>query len=229
MESILEGIGQHRPDILAIQEYRDNSEEKHQIIDRLHHQGLTSFYTPPTESSSENKPAIAARWPFEVVEYFPNKPQERRHCIRIEFAPPDAEISLNLINLHLPHKKEQVPIFDYLLELDRQLLDTPSLLIGDINCGIPFEDSQTKTFENNHKFRQLLDSGWIDAWRVRNPKAREFTWISSRKQNGYRYDNALVSPTLNETIKEIAYDHRLREIKASDHSAMYLDVRFKEN
>jgi len=99
-----------------------------------------------------------------------------------------------------------------------------SLIIGDINCGIPFEDSQTKSFYATHLFQEMLRKGWIDAWRSRNPDAREYTWISNGKKNGYRYDHALVSEPLNDRISSIAYDHDVREDGRSDHSLIVIDI-----
>ena len=73
-------------------------------------------------------------------------------------------------------------------------------------------------------FQQLLLDGWHDAWRERHPEAREFTWISTRKSNGFRYDHALASKVLNEKILNVQYDHLAREDKASDHSLMIVDI-----
>jgi len=42
-------------------------------------------------------------------------------------------------------------------------------------------------------------------WRSRNPDAREFTWISAKRRNGFRYDHALATPALDKRISE----HRL--------------------
>ena len=83
---------------------------------------------------------------------------------------------------------------------------------------------RTKTFYATHLFQQLLTDGWHDSWRHRNPDAREFTWISSRKSNGFRYDHALVSEALNKLVLDVKYDHVAREEKASDHSLMIVDI-----
>ena len=65
-------------------------------------------------------------------------------------------------------------------------LNENNLIIGDLNIGIPFEDSETKSFEYTQLFQQLLRDGWIDAWRSRNKDKREFTWISTKQKNGFR-------------------------------------------
>jgi exodeoxyribonuclease-3 len=97
-------------------------------------------------------------------------------------------------------------------------------LIGDFNCGIPFADSDTRTFACTHLFQALLQQGWVDAWRVRHGKAREFSWISARSGHGFRYDHALVSAPLNPQVKEVRYLHHLREEGLSDHSALVVEL-----
>lgn len=226
LDSIIKAVEKHHPDIFAIQEYRANSEDKANFTDRLHHIGLTSFFAPASSTTAINIPAIASRWPFEIEDIFPGKSSGLKpHCIRARFEKPDAPMNLTVTSLHLPNKAGQPQVFDYLCDQYERICWDPAILIGDFNCGIPFEDSETKSFDHTIKFQHLKRQGWIDAWRERNPDGREFTWISSKKQNGYRYDNALVNEELNGQIKTIAYDHSVREEKFSDHSAMYIDFK----
>ena len=131
-------------------------------------------------------------------------------------------ISLNVLAAHLPHKQAQIPYFSAMLDLPADWLTGYSMIIGDLNCGIPFEDSQTKTFYATHLFQQLLHNGWCDAWRVRHPDIQEFTWLSTRKGNGFRYDHALVSSLTDESISLVRYDHSVRLQKISDHSSLHL-------
>lgn len=88
----------------------------------------------------------------------------------------------------------------------------------------PFEDSETKSFYATHLFQQLLRDGWIDAWRSRNAKAREFTWISTKQQNGFRYDHALVSLGFDSKISYIEYQHDVRLSGTSDHSMLLIEI-----
>lgn len=122
----------------------------------------------------------------------------------------------------MPHKRKQIPYFYALLD-EKQLLPGNALIIGDLNCGIPFEDSDTKTFDNTHLFQALLQQGWIDSWRSRHTDAREFTWIS-HKGNGYRYDHCLSSTDFDKRIVSVQYDHEVRESGLSDHSALIVGV-----
>jgi exonuclease III len=132
--------------------------------------------------------------------------------------------SLRVVVVHFPQKEAQVPLFEALLALPEPWRRGPSLLMGDFNCGIPFADSDTRTFACTHLFQALLQQGWVDAWRARNGKAREFTWISPRTGHGFRYDHALLSAPLYSLVTEVLYLHHLREGGLSDHSGLLLEL-----
>ena len=219
-EQILSTIEQHDPDIVTLQEFR-HGQSKSVLLDGLKSLGLDTVYAPDTSSARENSLVIATSLPMQAKSYPDNTVPARAIEATIEVSP---MIDINLIAVHFPQKKAQIPLFNALLELPQSWRDGHSLLVGDFNCGIPLVDSETKTFYATHMFQQLLSDGWYDAWRERHPQAREFTWVSTRKANGFRYDHALASRTLNEMIVDVRYDHEAREQKASDHSLMLLDL-----
>lgn len=208
MDAILTAIAGHKPDILTLQEVRRGAHED-ALVGGLQQQGFSQIHIPETRDAKENTILIAAREPFEVGG-FPDEGSPT-HILRAEF---DGFV---VYPLHFPQKKAQVPLFHALLDLP---VNDNALMIGDLNCGIPFEDSDTKTFANTHLFQQLLVQGWSDVWRTRNPGAREFTWISTKRQNGFRYDHALATPAFDKRISNVQYDHEPRLAKASDHSIM---------
>lgn len=219
-EQILAVIKEHDPDIITLQEFRHGS-SKSILIDGLQSLGLDTLFAPETSSARENSLMIATRLPMQA-ELFPDSSIPAKAIkATIEVS---ATVDLNLIAVHFPQKKEQIPLFNALHDLPPSWLDECSLLVGDFNCGIPFVDSETKTFYATQMFQQLLLNGWRDAWRDRNPDAREFTWVSTRKSNGFRYDHALVSEALDQSLLDVRYDHNVREQKVSDHSLLLLDV-----
>ena len=134
------------------------------------------------------------------------------------------DASLRLVAVRFPQKEAQVRLFEALLALPAPWRLGEAVLMGDFNCGIPFADSDTRTFACTHLFQALLRQGWVDAWRERNGTAREFTWRSPRTGNGFRYDHALVSPALNRQVKEVRYLHHLREGGLSDHSGLLVEL-----
>jgi len=220
-EQILSAIKSHDPNIVTLQEFRHGS-SKQVLIDGLKSLGLDTVFAPATASARENSLMIATRLPMQS-EPFPDNGGIPVKAIKASIEV-SATVNLNLISVHFPQKKAQIPLFNSLLDLPSAWLDECSLLIGDFNCGIPLVDSETKTFYATQMFQQLLSNGWRDAWRQRNPDAREFTWVSTRKSNGFRYDHALASDALDRLILDVSYDHTVRETKASDHSLMLLDI-----
>ena len=219
-EQILDTIEQHDPDIVSLQEFRHGS-SKPVLLDGLKKLGLDTVCAPETSNARENSLIVATRLPMSAESYPDGKSPAKAISASIEVSP---MVQINLIAVHFPQKKEQIPFFNALLELPPEWLDGHSLLVGDFNCGIPFEDSETKTFYSTHMFQQLLSQGWKDSWRTRHPDAREYTWVSTRKSNGFRYDHALASAALNEMILNVSYDHEARELKASDHSLLLVDI-----
>lgn len=220
-EQILRVIENSDADIVALQEFR-HGKSKTLIIDGLVEMGLNTCYSPAPASARENSLLVATRLPMEA-ERFPASGSGKIHAVKctVEVSP---DISLNMIAVHFPQKKAQIPLFGDLLDLPADWLTGNSLLIGDFNCGIPLQDSDTKTFYATHLFQQLLQNGWCDLWRSRHPNAREFTWISTRKSNGFRYDHALGSACFDERVLSVEYDHDVREKKYSDHSSLLLTV-----
>ncbi len=220
-EDILAAIKDSKAHIVTLQEFR-HGKSMPIILDGLKELGLTTIYAPATRTARENSLIIATSLPMEAG-VFPLPHSGQVHALKasIELSP---LLSLNMIAVHFPQKRAQVPLFNALLDLPSEWLDGHSLLIGDFNCGIPLQDSDTKTFYATQMFQQLLQDGWRDAWRQRYPEAREFSWVSTRKSNGFRYDHALASERLNDLIIDVKYDHDVREKKYSDHSSMLMEL-----
>lgn len=218
---ILRTIADSQADIVTLQEFR-HGDNKPVLIDGLAEMGLTSVYAPATKTARENSLLIASRLPLQS-ESFPVDREGQVHMLKscIEKSP---LLSLNLICVHFPQKRAQIPLFEALLELPPDWIDEHSLLIGDFNCGIPFQDSDTKTFYATHLFQALLKNGWRDAWRERHLEDREFSWVSARKNNGFRYDHVLASDKLNQLVLSAEYNHEVRELKYSDHSALLIEL-----
>ena len=64
---------------------------------------------------------------------------------------------------------------------------------------------------------------------MRHPEQRQFSWFSTAKSNGFRYDHALSSAPLDASIAQVEYDHVARESGASDHSVLVVDITLQED
>ncbi|MFM7640056.1 MAG: endonuclease/exonuclease/phosphatase family protein [Cyanobium sp.] len=234
-QAIAEAIGAVAPDAVILQEVRPfDGRGSDPLLEGLADRGLGEQVLSPVVGR-ENGILIASRWPFQA-QPLARVPGQAVHMLQAELPWPvdgreseDGCSSLRLVAVRFPQKEVQVPLFEALLALPEPWRKEPALLIGDFNCGIPFADSDTRTFACTHLFQALLQQGWVDAWRSRHGKAREFSWISARSGHGFRYDHALASAPLNPQVKEVRYLHHLREEGLSDHSALVVDLNASDS
>lgn len=221
-EGIVEAIAAQKPDIVTLQEFRRGSAEA-TIRAGLKGMGMTFIHVPETESPTEHTILVASRFGFDAGPFLP-EPHRPLHLLEAFFAREIIGFDLSLVSVHFPQKKAQVPLFKALREDSATLLNGAALLVGDLNCGIPFEDSDSKTFVNTAHFKGLLKLGWTDVWRSRHPGAREFTWVSPRTGNRFRYDHVLASSDFDARVQAVGYHHDVREVRHSDHSLLVIDI-----
>ena len=214
-DDIVQTIAGHAPDIVTLQEFRRGSAED-EIVAGLKKAGLKFIHIPETEGK-ENTILIASKYGFDAGPFLP-EPNNPLHLLEAYFSAEVLGFELSLIAVHFPQKKAQIPLFEALKKDSKSLLKTNALIIGDMNCGIPYIDSDSKTFLATQYYQDLLQAGWVDAWRSRHKDAREFSWVSPRTGNRFRYDQILASPKMNKRLNSVLYDHLPRENKDSDHS-----------
>ena len=218
---IVKTIAGHAPDIVTLQEFRRGSGEA-EIVAGLKKSGLKFIHIPETEGK-ENTVLIASKFGFDAGPFLP-EPNNPLHMLEAYFSEQALGFELSLIAVHFPQKKAQIPLFEALKTDSASLLKMNALIIGDMNCGIPLIDSDSKSFAATHYYQDLLQTGWIDSWRSRHIEAREFTWTSNRTENRFRYDQILASPDMNARLKAVSYDHTPRLEKYSDHSLIIAQI-----
>jgi len=217
---IADAIDTFQPDIAVLQEFR-NGKSAAPILDVCRNLNLVHTHVT-TSDARKNTLMIASKFPMRTEPWDSSLDIDLAVEALIELdSTTTGTTGLRVLAAHLPQKKAQVPYLDTLYKMQHDA-DSNTIIIGDLNCGIPFEDSDTKSFVNTHMFQSLFTKGWVDSWRSRNAGAKEFTWVSSRG-NGYRYDHALCTKQLDSRIKSIHYSHDVRESKLSDHSALVVD------
>lgn len=103
---ILKAIESKQPDTVTLQEFRHGSSETI-LLDGLAKMGLVEQFVPDTNSARENTLIIASKYNFQAT-IFPQNARTPALAIQAYF--PD-HAGLNLIAVHLPHKKKQPPYF----------------------------------------------------------------------------------------------------------------------
>jgi len=97
-----------------------------------------------------------------------------------------------------------------------------TVLLGDLNVLEPDHQPRYPFFAPfEYDFYRSLASehGLVDAFRRLHPDAVEHSWVG-RTGDGYRYDHAFCSRTLQDRIAGCGYVHDPRRGRLSDHSAL---------
>jgi exonuclease III len=219
---IAEVLRKHRADIVTLQEFRDGAHAG-PILEALKDTGLRYVHIPDTQTGQEHTILVASRFGFDAGPFMPDDVRPLP-VLEASFSDERMGFDLTLLAAHFPQKEPQIPIFRQLLTDTPSLLQADTLLVGDLNCGIPFADSMTKTFFATQYFQEMLSKGWIDSWRSRHPDVTEYTWTSSVKKHGFRYDHALASESFDWRIARVTYDQDVRQQGHSDHAAVVIEL-----
>ena len=213
--AIIDALLTHKPDVVVLTEFRINdSGQKVQVA--LSNAGLSSQLTTPA-SSRVNSVLLAAKCPLNRLTP-PLGNELHRHVV--------AECSgLCLFALYFAQNELKRPLFNALLSLPPQYLQTATILLGDFNTGLHSMDEAGATFACANAFQDLLNAGWTDAWRHHHGPAREYTWHSS--VNGFRIDHLLASPAALASLPNVCYSHGERCPELSDHSMLIAERETK--
>jgi exodeoxyribonuclease III len=101
-----------------------------------------------------------------------------------------------------------------------------SVLLGDLNVIEPEHRPRYAWFQDWEYalYRDLLEAGWVDAYRLQQPSKTEHSWVGY-EGDGYRFDHVFVSADLSVEVIACAYLHEAREGNLTDHSAMTLELK----
>ncbi len=168
---------------------------------------------------------------------WPTADQEGRY-VEIDFG------KLKIISLYLPSgtsgDERQLVKFDFLKKFEKHLLNLKNQSAEVILCGdwnIAHRPIDLKNWRANQKHSgflpaerawmdQLFDQfGFVDAFRVMNNEADQYTWWSNRgqawlKNVGWRIDYQITSPALKDKIKAVSI---YKAERFSDHAPLIID------
>tara|TARA_X000001036_G_scaffold436509_1_gene479816 strand:+ start:264 stop:1040 length:777 start_codon:yes stop_codon:yes gene_type:complete len=156
---------------------------------------------------------------------------------------------IDLINIYVPngnpvdtekyeYKKNWLK--NFINNIKKKLIKSPNLIIaGDFNI-IPeeldvhdfkrYENDALGRLEIRKKFRELINLGFKDIYRLINKKKQEYTFWdyfsgSWQKNNGMRIDHFLLSNNLVENVISININKKPRsKLKPSDHTPIELII-----
>jgi exodeoxyribonuclease-3 len=126
----------------------------------------------------------------------------------------------------------------------KNTMDTekPAVLCGDFNiCPAPLDSWNEKshagkifhTDAERERYRAILECGFLDVFRERNPDVKAFSWWDYRggafhRGMGLRIDFLLATASLLSRVKSVEIDREYRkkkgELTASDHAPVMMDI-----
>lgn len=138
-----------------------------------------------------------------------------------------------IMAVHVPnrHTGAKYPFLDALDAITRRWRGLPAVIAGDTNSGRIRLDEENPAFNRieDRWITAMDDRGWRDAFRVLRPQAREYTWYSPNRGNGFRLDQMFVHPDLVAEIESFSHQwvdatDKRRDV-VSDHAALLLTLR----
>lgn len=212
---IADVILEEAPELLVLTEFRTRPGRL--LLDAIASLGYQALRVPPP--GSENSVCVLAR---AMVEPFqtPTSPVSAHRWVPARLAEPDYEV----LGVHVPNQHEiwnKREFWACIEDYARVGAGRSAMIIGDLNTALN-EDCQGSPIREAAYIQGLLDSGWVDAWRLCNPDAAEYTWFSHRL-NGFRLDHCFVSPALASRVERARYRHDVRTGGLSDHSLLSVE------
>jgi exodeoxyribonuclease-3 len=149
-----------------------------------------------------------------------------------------------LVNVYVPNSGNELVRLDYRSQWDRDFLaflkkleqQKPVIACGDFNVAHEEIDIARPKANYNKTagytqieidgFSRLLEAGFIDIFRDRNPDTVAYSWWSFRanaraKNIGWRIDYFVISPSLTQRVKDAVI---LGEVMGSDHCPVGIEI-----
>jgi exonuclease III len=142
----------------------------------------------------------------------------------LEIAVPAHRFRLGVVHVPTKTQNKMKEFLSALVEVGSRYSNRSFLFAGDFNTGIGPADGPLKNFGDGDRFVALQENGFTDMWRHFHSDLIEFTYTWPRSGKSYRIDHALASRRLLPRIRDCRYSHLERDSRASDHSALLVEI-----
>lgn len=216
VSAIVDFLAKHSADILVITEFRENKSGD-ELQRRLKDCGWM-FQSSSNPPRATNGVLVASRIVFENVSHQQEIPEGKCRWIECQFT------TFRLVGVYFPHGIPKLNSWPWFIEAARSRSNNPCVIVGDFNTGLHFIDEEKRTFRVPEYMNRMKEIPFIDAWRHFHSDKREYTWFSQR-QSGFRLDYVFLSSHLVDHLVDVRHLHEPRETKASDHSALIVQIK----
>ena len=217
-------------DIVALSEFRSTPSSRY-VADALKEDGLKFQASTVDEvRPGQNALLVASRYRLKVIKD-PLAPEEPGRWLMVSIA---SRPRLTIGALHVPNQVTgRKPHFhDQVVELVQKHHRKRFVIMGDTNSGRQGVDEENPVFNlrTTRWFEQIEEAGWIDAFRHLEGPRREYTWYSPNKGNGFRLDQAFLSPKLVPNLSSVTHawagasEGYTDRAHVSDHAALLVDL-----
>ena len=222
-QALTPAIVLHNPDVVVLCEFREKSQR---LLDELRFLGWTHA-TASAVSGPVNGVAIASKLPVDPRPAPFGEPPFDRWGVEAGVA-----ADLTVIGVYAPLANSlasspeiQRAFWNNVHHTAEQRQDERVLLIGDFNTGATGTDCPVAV-PCADAFEHLSRIGWVDAWRLCNPDANDFSYVHQAEgdTSNWRIDHAFVSPPLAGAVTSCWYSHEERERWTSDHSMLLIKI-----
>lgn len=215
-------------DVVVLTEFRPS--KGFGLLNRLRESGYTLQYAtdPPAGGNGLLMAARVGAHRIDETVLLSGAIPQRRLSVQIRHPLP-----VTLLAVHVPGADDSWGIqgkeafWRALISWAHEHVGERAVILGDLNTGLD-ADAEGTPFRCGELMRELLDLGWVDAWRrLHGPEARDFTWWSRTQtggRNGFRLDYAFISPALAPSLQRAEHVHQVREDGASDHSMLVVEL-----
>lgn len=240
-KGLFDWLADQNASVICVQETKAQLQQDHETREALQLPGYTSYFADAERKGYSGVGLYCREKPIQITRGlgWPAADQEGRY-IQADFP------NFSVVSLYLPsgssgEERQQVK-FDFMARYQGVLdnirkSERPFIICGDWN--IVHREIDIKNFKANQKHsgclpeeRAWLDhllsqQGWVDAFRVVNQNAEEYTWWSNRgqawaKNVGWRIDYQIVTPDLKEKVTHVAI---YKDERFSDHAPLIVDYR----
>ncbi len=227
-------------DVVCLQEIKAHLEQLKSL--EFWPQGYHCYYHPALRKGYAGVALYSRRLPDEVIQGFSWPPaDEEGRYLEARFG------NLSVASVYVPsgtsgeeRQAFKFQFMDRFLEFMRQCAASGRdfIFCGDFNIAHRKIDIRNwRSNQNRSGFlpqerawmdRLFHQEGWVDAFRVINQEAGQYTWWSNRgraweKNVGWRIDYQVVSPSLKDRILRVEI---YKEARFSDHAPLIIDYDY---